>query len=320
MLNLFQHPRHFLRAIGFVARWIPAFAGMTIIIACTPLEQLHVVPTQKPKIAQAAFLPGDGAELPLKSWKAKKRTRAVVIALHGFNDYSRSFEGPGNYFATRGITTYAYDQRGFGNAPERGIWAGEANLVSDIRQMVKAAQARHPKTPVFILGESMGGAVTIMALTQEGAPEISGVILSAPALWNYNPVFNLPLWVSAHLFPEKKVTGEGLNVQASDNIPMLQELGRDPLVIKATRLDAVYGLMGLMNGAGTRGPALRVPTLLIYGEKDQVVPPGPVHGFAKALDTPHVFTVYPEGWHLLLRDLQREKVWKDLADWLLAQN
>ncbi len=28
---------------------------------------------------------------------------------------------------------------------------------------------------------------------------------------------------------------------------------------------------------------------------------------------------YPQGWHLLFRDLQAERVWRDVADWVLAQ-
>jgi alpha-beta hydrolase superfamily lysophospholipase len=40
--------------------------------------------------------------------------------LHGFNDYSNAFEVPAQALAWRGIATYAYDQRGFGEAPLRG--------------------------------------------------------------------------------------------------------------------------------------------------------------------------------------------------------
>jgi alpha-beta hydrolase superfamily lysophospholipase len=178
--------------------------------------------------------------------------------------------------------------------------------------MVRAVRAKHPKTPVFVLGESMGGAAAVLA-----APEVEGVILAAPALWPINPFMYAPLWLGAHLMPGQKMTGEDLKIQASDNLEALRALGRDRLVIKASRMDAVYGLVNLMDGAHARAGALATPVLLLYGEKDQIVPPGPVREFAEALEAPHVFTEYPEGWHLLLRDLQREKVWKDVADWVL---
>src|SRR3546814_13687678 len=56
---------------------------------------------------------------------------AIILALHGFNDYSRSFEAPAAYWADRGIATYAYDQRGFGQTPHRGLWPGAARLIAD---------------------------------------------------------------------------------------------------------------------------------------------------------------------------------------------
>jgi alpha-beta hydrolase superfamily lysophospholipase len=30
------------------------------------------------------------------------------------------------------------------------------------------------------------------------------------------------------------------------------------------------------------------------------------------------FGLYPEGYHMLLRDLQRAVVWKDMVSWMLA--
>ena len=43
--------------------------------------------------------------------------KAVILALHGFNDYSNAFAMPARLWAERGIASYAYDQRGFGGAP-----------------------------------------------------------------------------------------------------------------------------------------------------------------------------------------------------------
>ena len=71
----------------------------------------------------------DGAELPLRSWLPQAGPPdAVLVALHGFNDYSNFFDGPGRWLAGRGIASYAYDQRGFGGAPHRGLWAGTEAL------------------------------------------------------------------------------------------------------------------------------------------------------------------------------------------------
>jgi len=60
----------------------------------------------------------------VKTRPGKSEVKAVILALHGFNDYANAFDGPGEIWAKEGIVTYAYDQRGFGAAPERGLWPG----------------------------------------------------------------------------------------------------------------------------------------------------------------------------------------------------
>ena len=55
----------------------------------------------------------------------------MILALHGFNDYSNAFDAPAKLWAKQGIATYAYDQRGFGGAPGRGLWPGSEALATD---------------------------------------------------------------------------------------------------------------------------------------------------------------------------------------------
>ena len=97
--------------------------------------------------------------------------KAVILALHGFNDYSNAFEGPGEAWAERGIATYAYDQRGFGAAPERGLWPGRAALAADAATAAQILRRLYPRVPLYLLGDSMGGAVAVVAMTGEsGTP------------------------------------------------------------------------------------------------------------------------------------------------------
>ena len=83
-----------------------------------------------------------------------------------------------------GITTLAYDQRGFGLSPNPGIWAGAETMRADLNDALMAARARYPGVPVFALGESMGGAVVLTALALDAPPPADGIILVAPAVWS----------------------------------------------------------------------------------------------------------------------------------------
>lgn len=272
--------------------------------------------SHEPVLTASAIRMDDGAELPMQRWAPKRTPRAVILALHGYGDYRHAFALPGAYWAKRGIATYAYDQRGFGASPQPGIWPGEANLLRDVAAAVRAVQAHHPHVPLFVLGESMGGAVIVSAVAQ-GKIAPRGIILSAPAVWPVPLVLEAPLWMLAHAWPSYRLTGEGLKIRATDNMEILRELARDPLVQKGARADAVLGLTRLMDEAYAQADHVTVPVLILYGAKDEIIPRPPVER-ARDRMPGSVYHYYDEGYHLLLRDLQAETVWRDVADWVLS--
>lgn len=300
-----------------------ALALLLFFSACAPHAQPYIdPPAEQAHLTHDMFVTADGAQLPYHHWLPKTKPKAVIVALHGFDDYSHAFEGTGEFLQAHGVSVYAYDQRGFGAAPNTGIWAGEENLTHDLAQFVRQVQRRHPKTPIYILGESMGGAVVTVAVAQPDFPKVSGIILSAPALWGGDAMsgfYRGTLWVGAHTLPYWKFTGENLHIMASDNIPMLRALGADPLVIKATRLDTIYGLVRLMDDAYDGVPNIHTPVLLLYGAHDQVIPRPPIERSRKRFAEPIGYIYYPDGYHMLLRDLEGEKVMGDILEWTKNQ-
>lgn len=318
--------------------------AFVLLFGCVPAEDgsawVAVAATSRagiaaaaPQLTDAAYITADGASLPLRRWLPPGRTdrevRAVILALHGFNDYSKGFEAPAAAWAANGIATYAYDQRGFGAAPGRGLWAGSNRLAGDADAAIDLLRAKYPGRPVFLLGESMGGAVAIDAATgADGLPRpaIDGVILSAPAVWGRDTMELVPrlaLWAGVRLLPAMTLTGGNLRIQASDNIPMLRALGRDPMVIKETRIDTVWGLVNLMDRALDAAPALSQPVLLLYGAHDEIIPKGAVRDFVADLPLEGAgqrrLAFYPAGYHMLLRDLEGPAVAADVAAWVASR-
>lgn len=306
-------------------RPIPPLIALGLLLplwlgGCAALPRPGPAQHQEPKLARAHFIASDGTVLPVRSWLPKGEPKAVIVCLHGFNDYSRAFEPPGRYLGEHGLAVYAYDQRGFGLAPGRGRWAGIEAYTHDLAEFVAQIRKRHGKTPLYLLGESMGGAVALVALTSPQPPDADGAILSAPAVWARDtmPWYQRALLsITAHMLPELELTGSGLKVQASDNIPMLIGLGRDPLVIKATRADAIAGLADLMDAAQQDAAKLDKPVLVLYGAKDEIIPQEPIRLMLGKLPktTPARIGYYEGGYHLLLRDLGAERPWADIAAW-----
>lgn len=279
--------------------------------------------TTTPRLVGDYFITNDGARLPIRSQLPDDRpAKAVIVALHGFNDYSAFFEGPGNYFKHYGIASYAYDQRGFGGAPKRGFWAGIPAYTRDLSEFIQLIRDRHPDRPLYVLGESMGAAELMVALTDERPPPVAGVILSAPAVgaWETLPWYQgAALWTAAHTVPGLRVTGESLHRVPSDNAEMLRALYRDPLILKETRIGTVYGLAGLMSEAYERADKLdKFTTLVLYGERDEIIPKQLAYRMLKKLPRKgrcHV-AFYKQGYHLLLRDLEAHRLWQDIVAWI----
>lgn len=266
------------------------------------------------------FVSADGTSLQLRAWMPE-RPVAIVIALHGFNDYSRFISAAAGYFADHHIALYAYDQRGFGNTPVRGRWPGRAAFTTDLRLAAALLHKRYPSLPIYLLGHSMGAAVVLQSAAAFSLP-VDGLILAAPAVMGWS---SMPLWqqwglrIAAHTMPWKTFTGESLGVVASDNREMLIDLGRDLLVIKATRVDTIYGVVNLMQAGCEAVEQITLPTLILYGEHDQVIPEQViVDAFADPLRRhPNLrLQRYRNGYHMLLRDLQAKVVWHDIIDWI----
>lgn len=293
---------------------------LSFTAACAPAVAPGGVANDTPAIETRAFMTRDGLALPLRAWEAKD-PKAVIVALHGMSDYSQAFDMPGPFLASHGIAVYAYDQRGFGAAPDPGLWAGGGAMHRDLSDFADAMHAKYPGLPVYALGESMGGAVVLSALASEHPPRIDGAILAAPAVWSRGDMpfaYRAALWLAAHTVPWLKVSGEGLKIRPSDNIEMLRKLSRDPLYRHSARADQVYGLVDLMDKARNAPARLSdpPPILFLHGANDQVIPAEPTKAVIAALGDKAEVHRYPHGYHMLLRDLDRETVWGDIVEWV----
>ena len=296
-----------------------ASALVAALGACASPHQQSAGPFDiAPHFEADMFVATDGAHLPLRHWLPEGEPTAVILALHGFNDYSNAFDQAGKYWRGRGIATYAYDQRGFGATQHAGVWPPQDSLIADVKAALGILRTTYPGRPVHVLGESMGAAILLSAAAEEPL-DADSVILAAPAVWarsTMNPFYRAALWLGAHLFPAMELTGRGLGVVASDNREMILSLQRDPLVIKHTRIDAMWGLVNLMDSALQGSAKLTAPALILYSANDQLIASGPTSEMVSRLSADIPVAFYETGWHMLLRDLAAEIVWADIAAWI----
>ena len=294
------------------------------LAACTP----QVIPAGprlgEPALADDALTMEDGARLPLRRWLPSGAPRAVLLCLHGFNDSRNFMVEPAEALNAAGVAVYAYDQRGFGGAPNRGVWPGAATLAADAGAAARLVGARHPGVPLFALGESMGGAVLLLAATGPEPPPVAGLVLLAPAVWGR---LTMPRLVSglldtlAQIVPRVAVASGVPGITPTDNLRALTRMARDPLTIRETRVDTTKGLVDLMDEALLAAPRLgpgTPPVLLVYGARDQLVPPVATRALLDRIppEAPARVAYYSGIHHMPLRDLQPPTVIADLLAWM----
>jgi acylglycerol lipase len=314
--------RRMLSTILQVSR-LPIFVLLAVLLLAGCVARLAPPgPTvEKPTETDDYFVMPDGTALPYRVWLPRGAPSAVMLALHGMNDSRDAWEYPAPDFAAAGIALFSPDLRGFGATPTRGLWPGSDGLAEDARAMIRLLRARYPHTRLFLMAESMGAAVAMVMATEPNPPPVDGYVLIAPAVWGrseMNVFLRGMLWLADHTLPGMTITGGGgiVRVTASDNRDALMRLSTDPLTLLDTRVDAIKGLVDLMDRAEAAATHFHAPSLFLYGGHDELVPPRATAATWRALPAGPVRAFYPDGYHLLLRDKERAVPIGDVLAWI----
>lgn len=296
--------------------------GFLVLTACAGGPFEPQIPLTRPALTSDWIEGEDGVKLRLNTWAAQGTPRAVILAVHGYGDTGElTYRRAGEYWATKGITTYAYDQRGFGRNDSYKKWAGHETMIADLRIITRRIRAQHPDLPLTVIGHSMGGGVVLGAANNLDADQI---VLAGPAITGeqeVNPAYRILGWVAGVTVPEKRFTGDGVvSIQATDNRDAVLEALDEPRRIFAPSARELYGLLRLMDAAYTTIPDVTVPTLTIIGAKDEIFDPAQIERIQTRLPGDTSFILYPDGWHWLFRDLQAANVWRDVAQYALSYN
>jgi acylglycerol lipase len=164
--------------------------------------------------------------------------------------------------------------------------------------------------------------VLMRLATRPRAPNVAGYVLVAPAVWGrakMNVFERAGLWLGGTLTPGMELSRPPppIKIRASDNIDALIRLSRDPLTVRSTRMDTLYGLVDLMDAALSAAPYFRAPGLFMYGAHDELVPSEATLATWRSLPPgPHRTGYYPNGWHLLMRDINRADPIGDAIAWI----
>ncbi|MCA9800958.1 MAG: alpha/beta fold hydrolase, partial [Cyanobacteria bacterium HKST-UBA02] len=108
--------------------------------------------------------------------------KALIVCLHGLGLHHNSYDDFANRINPLGYGVVAFDVRGFGAlSSEKGFDKVDLNSgLEDLGAMVSIVRDHNPGLPLFVLGESMGGALALQ-FTAQYPRLVDGLVSSVPS-------------------------------------------------------------------------------------------------------------------------------------------
>jgi len=268
---------------------------------------------------------------PVPEWQP----RAVVVAVHGLSGAALDYEPLGSYLARHRVVTYAIELRGQGNDPvpaRRGDLERIEDWFADLSAFFAMVRRQHPGAPIYYYGESMGSALLTRFVAQAGEVDLpAGLVLASPVVdmkvkptWWQEAVFRFFLRIApTHRIDVNEYTKRDTDDPA--NWVTRDEAHRRwfetaPHKIQFFTVRFFKCLRNLITGCFDAAPKISVPVLVIYAANDVFIPPARVEQFFAQLGSREKeLHFFPESYHLLLHDHDKEQALERIEAWLLGR-
>ena len=274
-----------------------------------------------------------GETFGYRKWIAEDREPdVVIIGIHGFCGASIDYTNLGEHLLKHQPRTgvYAYELRGQGSDPihaRRGDIGSPQDWYRDLFAFTQLVRERHPDAKIVWFGESMGALIAAHAWREAPAdePPCDGLVLASPIVRFRD---DIPAWtpgllqLAATTLPLARVSLEALaggqDVQMTQESHHAEQAKKNPYHIEQYTLRLIGTLAGLIGGMNDCAAAIRSPVLVLHAGKDFFNSDSDVRGFVARIpeDTPVTYRNYPNAYHLLMYDVKKEVVFRDVERWL----
>jgi alpha-beta hydrolase superfamily lysophospholipase len=249
-------------------------------------------------------------------WRPPAVTGAVVVGVHAFGDYHMAFAETAECLTRAGHLVISYDQPGFGATDSRGAYASDEIYRSHLARVVDFARRQSPGSPVIVMGESFGATVALSTAAQGGI-SVDGMILSGPGVRESvvaKPFWDVLLAALVFMLGSRPVRMSQSGQEMSEAAK--RRFDEDPLVVRDIRADTYSKVVGLADAASLTAHKVSVPTLVLYGERDWLIPRRCIDALMRRLGPFGKLRVYQDMPHLVLQARRRAQVEQDILAYL----
>ncbi|MGD0810816.1 MAG: lysophospholipase [Acidimicrobiales bacterium] len=261
-----------------------------------------------------------GRRLHFERWSpsatASEPRKPPVVIVHGFGEHASRYDYLARALAGAGRSTFAFDLAGHGRSDgRRALVESVSAALADIDRLVGEATSN---SKAVLLGHSMGGAFAA-AYANANQGRLSALVLSAPALHlaaspRWQALAVQALAAAAPRAGVTRIDPGGLSHDAA----VVAEFAGDPLVWHGrfparTAVELYRAARLALAGAGE----MRLPTLVLHGDADPIVPLRSSPQYFAALGSEDKeLRVFPGLYHEPFNELGKEAVIAVLLEWL----
>jgi acylglycerol lipase len=277
----------------------------------------------------ANFASFDGTVLAYHIWEPEQLTPGAPVALihHGAAYHGGAYVRLARSLAGVGIASLALDVRGHGRSEgQRGNLERSSTVLRDLTIATGIWRERHPDRRLVLIGESMGGLVALLqaARARRTPARVDALVLSAPGI----------LIQPQHVFNRDSLRGALRSVLQRDSTSFARPADRqsrparrhatstpggEAEQLALTGFSANY--MMIVAGMSIHSPGaavrIRVPTLIMHGKQDDVVPyHGSVLLYHMLATRDKELSLYDGAGHTLFWSPEGAPVYDDLIGWI----
>lgn len=260
----------------------------------------------------------DGTQLTFDAYEPARPTAAVLF-LHGWSDHAGRWASTGEQLQRAGLAAYLLDQRGHGRSGGRqGHLSRFSQLLGDLQAFRRAVRQRST-APQVLIGHSFGALVALRYLeTQPGDP-LAAAVVSSPwlGLWRAPRAWQrLTGRLLADLWPTLRVRARIDSDQLSRDHAVNAAWAADPACHDVMTPGAWAEIQWAQRAVVADGHRIDCPLLFLLAGEDRVVDAHLARAFADGLRGTVEVRWYPEMYHEVLNDPQRERVVGDIVAFL----